>query len=180
VPFERVRLASIKSLKSREEKMKQQHFGKIWLMVGLFGLLLSVQAQPEKILEDYKPVIELSMDVMAMLELEKTTELTFSPEQAVSLSPVFTELQTKDTMTNDEAVTYKGQFAEQLSAEQLEWITTRSSELFAENFASGGRPSIGMGLGFRLMQGEPVNLVKEGPSKDSLNELAEILEVKAN
>jgi hypothetical protein len=155
-------------------------FGLTLLGLGLFLFSLSAQAQPQKILEDYKPVIELSMDVMAMLELEKTTEMTFSPEQAASLSPVFTELQTKDAMTNDEAVTYKGQVTELLTAEQLEWITTRSSELFAENFASGSRPSIGMGLGFRLMQGEPVNLVKEGPSKDSLNELAEILKAKAS
>jgi hypothetical protein len=159
--------------------MKRLNFGKLWLMAGLFGLLLTVQAQPEKILEDYRPVIELSMQVIAMLELEKTTELGFSPEQASLLQPVLSDFQSKDTMTNDEAAAYQQQLSETiLTPEQRDWVTARAEELYAENFSSNSRPSIGMSLGMRLMVGEPVNLVREGLSKDSLNELVELLKMK--
>lgn len=160
--------------------MKQQNVWKIWLMAGVLGLLLTVQAQPEKILEDYKPVIELSMDVMALLELEKTTDFTLSTEQAQALSPLLSDWQTKATMTNDEAVSYKQQLNEQiLDAEQSGWVIARSDELFTEFFNPNVAPPIGMGLGMRLMMGERVNLVREAPSKDSLNELVELLKAKA-
>jgi hypothetical protein len=157
----------------------KRYFGKFWLVAGVFGLFLTVQAQPEKILEDYKPVIELSMQVMAMLELETTTELSFSPEQASLLQPVLSDFQSKDTMTNDEAVAYQQQLSETiLTPEQRDWVTTRAEELFTANFNENTPPPIGMGLGMRLMMGERVNLVREAPSKDSLNELVEVLKVK--
>jgi hypothetical protein len=157
----------------------KRYFGKFWLMAGVFGLFLTVQAQPEKILEDYRPVIELSMQVIAMLELETTTELSFSPEQASLLQPMLNDFQTKSTMTNDEAVAYQQQLTETiLIPEQRDWVTARAEELFTANFNKNTPPPIGMGLGMRLMMGERVNLVREAPSKDSLNELVEILKVK--
>jgi lysyl-tRNA synthetase class II len=161
--------------------VKMKKFGLTLIGIGLFLFLLSAQAQPQKILEDYRPVIDLSMDVLAMLELEKTTELVVSAEQAQALSPLLNDLQTKDSLTNDEANSYIQQLNEQiLNAEQRDWVTARSDELFTELFNSTRPPPVGMGLGMRLMMGEPVNLVKEGPSKDALNEFVEIVGAKAN
>jgi hypothetical protein len=148
-----------------------------------FGLLLvlAARAQPEKILEDYKPSIELSMQVMALLELEQTNEQPLTPEQATLLLPILEEFNTETTMTNEEAVVYSETlYNEILSNGQRDWVSQRATELFAENFSPKVRPAIGMGLGMRLMMGEQVNLVKEGLSKDALTELLNLIPQKAN
>jgi hypothetical protein len=149
-----------------------------------FGLLLvfAAQAQPEKILEDYKPSIELSMQVIALLELQQTNEQPLSPEQAAVLLPVLEEFQSKPTISNEEATAYSERLSSEiLTDEQAAWVTQRADELFTENFvASGARPSISMGLGMRLMMGQQVNLVKEGMSQDALIELLNLIPQKAN
>jgi hypothetical protein len=151
-----------------------------WL-VSLFILVLTVQAQPDQLLEKYKPVTELSVQVTAMLELEQTTELSFSKEQAVTLLPILTYLQTTDTLTNEEASSYKQQLDERiLTPRQRDWVSEKASELSAIMFAADNRPPGGMGIAIKLMRGEPVNLVKEGPSKDALTELIELLKSKTN
>ncbi len=159
----------------------KKFYKQIGLAFTLLTLLVTAQAQPEKILVDYKPVIELSMQIMALYELETTTEQPLSVEQAQLLLPMLEELHTKDSMTNEEATSYtETLYTNVLRSEQRDWVMQRSSDLFAENFGSGKRPSIGMGLGMRLMVGERVNLVKEGPSKDALNELTGIISEKAS
>ncbi|MGL4609077.1 MAG: hypothetical protein ACRCYY_05240 [Trueperaceae bacterium] len=154
--------------------------GIMMIVLGVLLLALHVQAQPEKILEDYRPGIDLSLQVMAMLELEQTTELVFSTEQATVLLPLLGEFQSKKTMTNDEATAYQEQLTETvLTPEQCNWVTTRSDELFTELFNESEKPPVGFGLGMRLMSGEKVNLVKDGPSKESLAELVSLLGAKA-
>jgi UDP-N-acetylglucosamine pyrophosphorylase len=154
------------------------HAAKYWI-AGLLALLLTAQAQPDKLLEKYKPVMELSTQVMAMLELEKTAELTLSPSQASSLLPILTSLQTRDTLTNDEATAFTQQITQDIfTAEQRDWVATRSAEILEEKKA--GQPPGGFGLAMRLMNGEPVNLVRDGFSKDDLNEVIELLGNKAD
>jgi hypothetical protein len=87
-----------------------------WLATGIFTLALAfaVQAQPQGIREKYKPVIDLSMQVMAMLEMEMLPELTFSSTQVSAMLPVLTELQTKNTLTNVEATAYIQQLNEHI------------------------------------------------------------------
>lgn len=149
-------------------------------LIGLFALLLVAQAQPEQLLEKYKNVMDLSVQVMAMHEMDTTTELTFSSEQAAQLLPILDYLQTSDTLTNEEALAYKEQIdTEILTPEQLEWVTARSAELLPETFSSNNPPPGGMSTAMKLFRGEPVNMVKIGFSKDALNELVDIMNSKA-
>jgi hypothetical protein len=150
------------------------------LVIGLFVLLLVARAQPnpDKILESYKPVVELSMQVMAMLELDTTTELTLSAEQATTLLPILTLLQESDTLTNDEAAAFTTQINEEiLTPEQVEWVAQRSVAIMEET--KGNPPPGGFGLARRLMNNEPVNLVRDGFSKDALPQLVEAVSAKA-
>jgi hypothetical protein len=153
----------------------------IAVLVGCL-LVLAAQAQPEQILEDYKPSIELSMQVIALLELEQMNEQPLSTEQATVLMPVLEEFQIKPTISNEEATAYSERLSgEILTDEQATWVMQRADELFTENFlASNARPSISMGLGMRLMMGQQVNLVKEGVSQDALIELLNLISQKAN
>jgi hypothetical protein len=149
-------------------------------LTGLFLLLLVAQAQPDKLLEKYKPVIDLTAQVVALLELETTTDLTLSAQQATALLPILTFLQTSDTLTNDEALAYQTQLSEDiLTPEQRDWLLVRAGEVGSELFNPQGKPPGGFGLAMKLMAGEPVNLVKEGPGKDALNQLAELVAAKA-
>jgi hypothetical protein len=146
------------------------------LLAFLFiSSFLTVQAQPEKILENYKPVIDLSVRVLALLELENT-ELALSPDQATDLLPILTTLQTSDTLTNDEATAYFQQTTALFSEEQNQWLDSKAVEILEAQ--KGNRPSGGFGLAMRLMNNEPVNLVRDGFSKDALPQLVEMLEVK--
>jgi hypothetical protein len=145
-------------------------------LLALFFLSsFAVQGQPEKILENYKPVIDLSMRVLALVELE-STELTLSSEQATDLLPILTTLQMSDTLTNDEATAYFQQTEMLLSEEQNQWLEIKAAELIESQKSSP--PPGGFGLAKRLMAGEPVNLVRDGFSKDALPQLVEMLEVK--
>jgi hypothetical protein len=156
----------------------KQYLRKSWI-AGILAVIISAQAQPQEILEKYKPVIDLSMQLVALLEMEKTTELTLTSEQATDLLPIFSFLQTSETLTNDEATTFKQQMDEQiLSSEQRAWLATKVSELAQRTPDRSSPPPGGMGMVIKLMRGEPVNLVKEGPSKAALSELVDILNQK--
>jgi hypothetical protein len=152
----------------------KHHFRLLALLLA--STFLTVQAQPEKILENYRPVIDLSMRVLALLELE-STELTLSSEQATDLLPILTTLQTSDTLTNDEATAYFQQTTALFTGEQNQWLDGKAIEMLEAQ--KGSRPPGGFGLAMRLMNGEPVNLVRDGFSKDALPQLVEMLTVKA-
>jgi hypothetical protein len=160
--------------------MIYQRLNNYWAIV-VFAFVLTAQAQPEKLLENYKPVIELTAQVVALLELETTTDMKLLVQQATSLEPMLTFLQTSDTLTNDEATAYQQQLSEDiLTPEQRDWMLVRAVEVSGELFNPQGKPPGGFGLAMKLMAGEPVNLVKEGPGKDSLNKLAELVAAKAD
>ena len=162
-------------------KENYKYWSGTFLISTFFIFVLTVQAQPERMLENYKPVIDLTTQIVALLEMETTTDLALSAEQATELAPMLEYLQTSDTLTTDEALAYQTQLSEDiLTPEQRDWMLSRAQEVSGELFNSQSRPPGGFGLAMKLMVGEPVNLVKEGPGKDSLNELAELVAAKAS
>lgn len=141
----------------------------LWMLI-LFALLFVAQAQPDKLLEKYQPVMDLSTQIMALLELDTSTELTLSSEQASTLLPILTSLQDSDTLTNDEAAAFTEQINKDiLTTEQSDWVAGRAAEILEDK--KKGSPPGGFGLAMRLMRGEAVNLVRDGFSKEALNEL---------
>jgi hypothetical protein len=83
-----------------------------------------------------------------------------------------------DTLTNDEVIAMSTQINEEiLMPEQVEWVAQRSVTIMEEN--KKGPPPGRFGLVMRLMNNEPVNLVRDGFGKEALPELVDLLRAKA-
>ncbi|MGL4611479.1 MAG: hypothetical protein ACRCYY_17665 [Trueperaceae bacterium] len=158
-------------------KYRQGKFCLVGFVLLCVSMLQAQGEQAQKILEQYRPVLELSQQVAVMLELEKSA-LTLTAEQAALALPILETLQTSETLTNDEATAYKQQFEEEiLTAEQREWMATKTLEM--QEAAQSNRPAGGnKDMAKKLQNGEPVNLVKDGPSKEALTELIDLLTAK--